>query len=160
MIGERILITGATGFIGGRLAESLANNNRVKALVRNITESKTGHLKRLGVELVQGDLADLDSLRGAVRDVDIVYHLAEEGGFSRRAYSTNVEATRALIDASQSIHVKRFVYVSTVAVNASEPDAQGVNRYAPYPWYFHAVAKSEGEQYGFARSAGTGFPFR
>ena len=157
--GERILITGATGFIGGRLAERLARENRVKALVRDTAESKTSRLRSLGVELIPGDLCDLDSLRSAVRDVDLVYHLAEDGGFSRKACRINIEATRTLIDASQSIQVKRFIYVSTVAVNTNYQRLNDSTHYEPYPWYLHTVAKCEGEKYGFEKCRRGGFPF-
>ncbi len=157
--GERILITGATGFIGGRLAERLARENHVKALVRDTAESKTSRLRSLGVELIPGNLRDLDSLRNAVRDVDLVYHLAEESGFSRKACRINLEATKTLLDTSQSIQVKRFVYVSTVAVNINHQRRDDSTHYEPYPWYLHAVAKCEGEKYGFEKYRRDGFPF-
>lgn len=157
--GERILITGATGFIGGRLAERLARENHVKALVRDAAESKTGRLRSLGVELIPGNLRDLDSLRNAVRDAGLVYHLAEESGFSRKACRINLEATKTLIDASQSIQVKRFVYVSTVAVNTNRQRRDDSTHYEPYPWYLHTVAKCEGEKYGFEKCRRDGFPF-
>ncbi len=157
--GERILITGATGFIGGRLAEQLAGKNHVKALVRNAAESKTGRLHSLGVELIPGNLRDLDSLRNAIREVDIVYHLAEESGFSRKTCRVNIEAAKTLIDAAQAIDVKRFVYVSTVAINTNRQRLDDPTHYEPYPWYLHTVAKCEGEKYGFEKCRRDRFPF-
>lgn len=159
MNGQRILVTGATGFIGGRLAEQLAGENHIKALVRGIAESKTGCLRSLGVELFPGNLRDLDSLRSAVRDVDLVYHVAEEDGFSRKTCRVNLEATKTLMDASQAIGVKRFVYVSTVAVNVNRQRRDDPTHYEPYPWYLHSVAKCEGEKYGFEKCRRDGFPF-
>ncbi|MBA4376731.1 MAG: hypothetical protein C0401_11240 [Anaerolinea sp.] len=157
--GERILITGATGFIGGCLAEQLASENQVSALVRDTAESKTNRLLSLGVELIPGDLHDLDSLRNAIYSTDIVYHLAEERGFSRKACCVNIEATKTLIDASQSGEVKRFVYVSTVAVNNNLLKREDHTHYEPYPWYLHTVAKCAGEKYGFEKYRHDGFPF-
>lgn len=155
MHGKRVLITGARGFIGGRLARALAATNEVRALVRNVDAAGARELLPLGVKLVQGDLGDVGSLQAAVRDVDFVYHLAEAKGFSRRAHWVNVAATRALIDAAQSTEVERFVYVSTIAVNGPEES----DRCRPYRWYLHAVGKSEGERYGFKKHREQAFPF-
>jgi len=157
--GERILITGATGFIGGHLAEQLARENHVKALARDTAESKTNRLRSLGVELIPGDLRDLGSLRNAVCDIDIVYHLAEERGFSRKACRVNIEATKTLIDTSLSVGIKRFVYVSTVAVNNNLLKREDHTHYEPYPWYLHTMAKCADEKYGFEKYKHDGFPF-
>ncbi|MCH1440368.1 MAG: NAD-dependent epimerase/dehydratase family protein [Rubripirellula sp.] len=72
---KRALVTGATGFIGHHLVQRLiAQGADVKCLVRSLTRS--ADLSQFDVTLVQGDLADGPSLAEAVKDVDVVYHLA------------------------------------------------------------------------------------
>lgn len=76
MIGERILVTGATGFIGANLVKRLAVNGLdVTCLVRQ--PSRAQHLERQGVRVVAGDITgNLDGLTEAVRGKDTVFHLA------------------------------------------------------------------------------------
>lgn len=72
---KRCLITGASGFIGGHLAEVLVSRGEtVRCLVRKSSDRSV--LERLGVEVCFGDVTDLDSLDEPVRDVDAVFHLA------------------------------------------------------------------------------------
>jgi len=69
------LVTGATGFIGHHLVQRLlAQGTIVKCLVRS--KSRSADLSQLDVTLVQGDVEDCNSLAEAVKDVDVVYHLA------------------------------------------------------------------------------------
>lgn len=159
MNSQRILITGATGYIGKSLAESLVANHRVKVLVRK--SSSAGSLINLGAEPVWSDLSDIASLEKAIDDVDIVYHLAEAKGSPKNAYEINVKGTKALIDFSETRKVKRFVFASTVAVMgaAQKLPADEDQPYDPYHLYFHAVAKTECEQYGFKKFRESGFPF-
>jgi uncharacterized protein YbjT (DUF2867 family) len=73
------LLTGATGFVGGRLMDALlARGFEVRALVRD--RSRARHLERGGVELFEADVLDADSLRGAGDGVDTAYYLVHSMG--------------------------------------------------------------------------------
>ena len=71
----RVLVTGATGFIGSKLTQRLVERgDDVTCLVR--ASSKVDHLRELGVRLALGDMRDDEAIRAAVTSVDVVYHLA------------------------------------------------------------------------------------
>jgi uncharacterized protein YbjT (DUF2867 family) len=71
----KYFVTGATGFVGGRVARRLrAAGHQVVALVRTL--SKAGELSTLGVELAAGDVTDRESMRAPMRGVDGVFHIA------------------------------------------------------------------------------------
>jgi nucleoside-diphosphate-sugar epimerase len=112
----RAFVTGATGFLGGRLVTKLRERgDEVVALVRAPERAAP-----LDAELVQGDLSDRDALRRAVDGVDGVFHLAAryEVGIpaSERdaMYETNVHGTTDVLDAAWEAGVPRIVHVSTV----------------------------------------------
>lgn len=116
--GKSVLITGATGFIGSRVAKELVKRgSRVLALVRNPT--KTRDLEDAGISVVLGDMADTDSLEMAVRGCQLVLHFAgTTNEFKPRAHfeRVNVEGTRVLAEAALKERVERFVQISTVWV--------------------------------------------
>ncbi|MBO0769476.1 MAG: NAD-dependent epimerase/dehydratase family protein [Solirubrobacterales bacterium] len=120
-----ILLTGASGFVGGHIAERLvAEGQRVRCLVR--TSSETGRLESLaadgdgpGVELVLGDLNDAGSLARALDGVDAVVHsaaLVTDWATVEEIRAANVEGTRALVTAAVRARVRRFVQISTTDV--------------------------------------------
>lgn len=117
----RIFITGATGFIGGHVAEKLrARGDDVVALVRS--PEKASKLRDLGVELVEGDLSDVDTMKSAMQGADAVIHGAAiyKVGIPKSErpamYEANVKGTENVLDAAVEVGVPRVVYVSTVAV--------------------------------------------
>jgi dihydroflavonol-4-reductase len=117
-------LTGATGFIGGALAERLRERRvEVRALVRR--GSRTGRLAAVGVQTIAGDLAgDLSGLSDALHGVDTVFHVGALLGppyLPRdRFFAVNRDGTQRLVDACAT-RVARFVHVSTVAVVGSIP---------------------------------------
>ena len=114
-------MTGATGFIGGRLAAKLRERgDEVVALVRN--PDKAGDLERAGVELIEGDLANFDAIRRGSEGADAVFHAAAiyKVGIPKsqhdEMYETNVRGTERVLDAAAQAGVPKIVYVSTINV--------------------------------------------
>jgi nucleoside-diphosphate-sugar epimerase len=114
----KVLVTGGTGFVGGRLVRDLLREGvRVKVLARKTSE--LGELQDLGAELVFGDIAHEESLTGAAQDVDVVYHLAAQlGGWGipeKTFRDVNVLGTRNMLESC--LRAKGlFVYISTPGV--------------------------------------------
>lgn len=115
--GTRVAITGATGFIGGRLAERLLEQGaQVRCLVRGIGTAV--RLARLPVEIRKVDLVDEAAVAEALEGIDLVFHCA----YDPRSAPQNLTGTRNLIAASLKHGVKRFVYTSTFSVYEPFPD--------------------------------------
>lgn len=110
----KILVTGATGKVGSRLAKRLAERGaRVRALVRDPGRAEA--LLGVGIELAPGDLLDVHSLAGAVRGLDAVVHCAAffRGATPEQAHAVNDLGTQHLASAARDAAVKRFVFTST-----------------------------------------------
>lgn len=117
--GQTILLTGATGFIGGHVVRRLLREKRaaVRALVRD--PAKAEGLARMGVELVKGDLSDAGALTQAVRGCPLVLHAAAQVSSvpHRKTFlESNVAGTENLLRAAVDAGVERFVHLSSVAV--------------------------------------------
>lgn len=121
----RMLVTGATGFIGGHLACYLATQgHRVRALVRRDSPARRPELveglAEVGVELVGGDVTDFEAVCAAMDGMEAVFHLAavrDVWGISEPVYHrVNVEGTRHLLEAAARAGVHRVVYCSSVGV--------------------------------------------
>ncbi|MFY1824524.1 NAD-dependent epimerase/dehydratase family protein [Myxococcus fulvus] len=116
----KILVTGATGKVGSRLTQRLAERgHEVRALVRE--PARATLLKEARVELAQGDLLDAGSLVPAVRGVDAVVHCAAffRGATPEQAHAVNDLGTQHLATASRAASVKRFIFTSTGLVYGS-----------------------------------------
>lgn len=126
-----ILITGATGFIGSRMAQRLQNQGvelRLLGRLRNDVErSRAATLQSLGLAVHEIDLTEAD-LAGQVEGVDFVIHLAaaQHEANQPEAYfeKVNVQGTRRLLEASIAANVRRFVYGSTIGVYGQALDGE------------------------------------
>ncbi len=111
----KVLVTGASGFLGGYLAEELVRRgHRVMGMVRK--GSDTDLLRKLGIELRIGDLADQTSLETVTKGVDAVIHLAAYYTLkgSKELYeSINVQGTKSLMEAMLKNGVHRLIYCSS-----------------------------------------------
>ena len=126
LIVKPTLVTGATGFVGWHVARALLERgDSVRALARD-----PARLRELpGVQGVQGDLRDPASLERAVEGCGVVFHVAADYRLWTREpeemYRSNVEGTRAMLEAARRAGVERFVYTSTVGCIGVPPDGIG-----------------------------------
>jgi nucleoside-diphosphate-sugar epimerase len=116
---RRVLVTGATGFVGGRLAEILCLREGwdVQALVHN--PSHASRLARLPVKMVMGDLGNESDVARIVEGCDAVVHCAigNTWGASKTNFDVTVRGTERLAAAALAQRVSRFVHLSTFAVH-------------------------------------------
>ena len=128
-----ILVTGASGFLGGRLVEVLSTQgNAVRAATRLVSRARA----LPGVEWVQCDLADEEELRVALRNIQTVFHCAAlcgAPGSLEEFEDANVRGTLRLVRIAADAGVKTFVHVSSMTVYAA-PDARGtiLDENSPY----------------------------
>ena len=120
-----ILVTGASGFVGSAVARQLAQaGEQVRVLVRS-TSSRV-NLAGPKLDIVQGDLRDAPSLDRAMRNVRVLFHVAADYRLWARddteIIRTNVDGTRALMEAAIRAGVERIVYTSSVATLKAQPD--------------------------------------
>lgn len=117
----RIAITGATGFLGGRIAKRLRDRgDEVVALVRRSSQATI--LAGIGCEIVEGSLDDSVAVERLVDRADAVFHIAGrfEVGIPKvecpKMQDTNIGGTRRVIDACMTAGVKKVVYASSIIV--------------------------------------------
>src|SRR5438132_10411394 len=117
----KYFVTGATGFIGGRVTRQLVDaGQEVVAIARNPERAKD--LVSLGVDVRPGDITDPDSLRRPMAGVDGVFHIAGwyKIGSKDRAEGEriNVAGTRNVLTAMRDLGIRKGVYTSTLAVSS------------------------------------------
>jgi nucleoside-diphosphate-sugar epimerase len=145
----KILITGATGFIGRHLVKALKNEGRsIKCLIRK--SSQIDFLKELNAEIVYGDLRDKDSLKKALIETDIIYNVAGEV-FALDAgnyYSVNVSGVNNLLEACSNGSVRKLIHLSSSSATGPNPVRDlPVNENSPCcPITPYGKSKLEGEK--------------
>jgi nucleoside-diphosphate-sugar epimerase len=117
----KYFVTGATGFLGGRVVRQLTEaGHQVHALARNPEKAKD--LEALGVSIHQGDITEKESMRAPMEGVDGVFHIAGWYKIGARdkspGYSINVGGTRNVLELMQELKIPKGVYTSTLAVNS------------------------------------------
>ena len=150
----RALITGANGFLGAHLARRLAQRgDTVRCLVRR--GSGADALRGLSVETVEGDVTDPASLDPAMKDVEIVFHLAgiRRAPVRRTFLEVNAEGTRNVCEAMLRAGARRLVLAGSLAASGpSSPDRpkREEDPFEPREWYGESKAEAERIAFGYS----------
>ncbi|MCS7303705.1 MAG: NAD-dependent epimerase/dehydratase family protein [Thermoguttaceae bacterium] len=147
---SKVLVTGGSGFVGSHLAEALvARGDQVTCLVRRT--SRKEFLETLGVQLVYGDLGDVESLAKAVRGQEVVYHVAGLTHVLDRQefYRVNAEAVGRVAEACAKAGPSPPVLVLVSSLAAAGPARHGRPRTEqdpPEPVSHYGRSKLAGEE--------------
>jgi UDP-glucose 4-epimerase len=124
----RVLITGGAGFIGSHLADALiARGDQVVAL-DNFSTGSTANIKHItkNFEIIDGDIRNIDLINDAIKDVDLVFHMAAALGVntilesSLESISTNIAGSEVVLNAAAN-HKKRILIASTSEIYGKNP---------------------------------------
>ncbi|MBR9981795.1 MAG: NAD-dependent epimerase/dehydratase family protein [Desulfatitalea sp.] len=133
-----LLVTGGGGFLGGAIVRQLVGNAE---RVRSFSRGRYPDLEALGVEQVQGDLADADAVKRACEGVEAVFHVAAKPGVwgpYETYHQANVTGTQNVIDACRQCGVRRLIHTSSPSVVFDGRDMEGVDESVPYPDHYEA----------------------
>jgi len=146
---RRALVTGATGFVGTALCDALRQQNwDVRRALR------TGHAPASVEDSIVGDIGRVADWSAALRDVDVVVHLAarthvirDTAAEPRAEYRRlNVEGTRTLAHAAQTTGVRRFIFLSSIKVNGEATTVRPFTENdTPQPEDAYGISKWEAE---------------
>lgn len=145
----KALVTGGGGFLGGVIVRMLREQGDQ---VVSISRSNYPMLAGLGVEQIQGDLADLTTVTRAAQGCNIIYHVAAKAGIwgsFDSFYQANVIGTQHILDVSSKLGINKLVYTSSPSVVFDGSDVEGGDESLPYPDHyesFYPQTKAMAEQ--------------
>jgi len=149
----KYLVTGGAGFIGSHIAEALLDQGQSVILFDNLATGRETNLAALRGEaqFIQGDLRDLDTLRTAMKDVEIVFHQAALASVPRSiadpitSLETNVNGTQNVLLAARDAKVRRVIYASSSSVYGNTAQLPKREDMPTHPMSPYAVQKLTGE---------------
>ncbi len=159
MNGFRYLVTGGAGFIGSNIVEELLKRGETVRVLDNFSTGRKENLQLVSgypssaIEIIEGDIRDLEAVRKAVDGVDIVLHQAALPSIPRSIQDPittneiNISGTLNMLKAAADCKVKRFIYASSSSVYGDNPALPKHEDMVPDPLSPYAVSKLAGEKY-------------
>jgi nucleoside-diphosphate-sugar epimerase len=135
----KALVTGGGGFLGGAILRGLLRKGHQ---VRSFSRGVYPVLEELGVEALQGDVAEAARVQEACRNCEVVFHVAAKAGIWGKYggyYQSNVKGTENVIEACRREGISRLVYTSSPSVIFDGEDMEGVDERVPYPKRYKAA---------------------
>ena len=140
----RVLVTGGSGFVGANLVTELLDRGHT---VRSFDRAPSPLGDHAGLEVIEGDICNPETVAAAVKDIDTIIHTAAiidlMGGASvteeyrKRSFAVNVTGTENLVRAAQAAGVKRFVYTASNSVVMGGQRISGGDETLPYTQRFN-----------------------
>ena len=134
----KVLVTGGGGFLGGAIVRQLLERGDT---VRSYSRAAYPELARLGIDQLQGDLADQEALCKAAQGCEIIYHVAAKPGIwgsYQEFHQANVTGTENVLEACRLHGINKLVYTSSPSVVFDGRDVTGGDESLPYPAHFEA----------------------
>lgn len=157
-----MLVTGASGFIGKNLVKELSKKHEITCLVRDIKKSSA--LKDYGATLIKGCLEDKKSLRKALKNSEIVYHLASVAN-PNLIKDENLckisieEGTKNLVEVCDQKGIEKFIFFSSIgAIGARNVKAPVDENVDCRPTSFYGIYKRRAELFLLKKFSDSGFP--
>ena len=133
----KILVTGATGFVGYHVARKLKEKNLGEIFCLARPESEKKFLMELGVKIVEGDLRNPESLEQALEGAEILFHVAADYRLwaknPEELVQSNVQGTKNILEAAKGAGVKKVVYTSSVSAVGRPENGSGDETMEPSP---------------------------
>ena len=134
MPNKKVLITGATGFVGNRLAERMAlgGGYDVSVLIHRFSGPGLARLARLPVKFLAVDILDLEALETAIEELDLIVHMAYgTSGSDTERRDVTVSSTENIMRLGLAKKVDKIIHFSTAAVHGINPQLSIVAENAP-----------------------------
>lgn len=152
----RILVTGGAGFIGSHLTDELLSDGHKVCAVDNLVNGSVINLddakKSNSFSFLEADILDLDKMKSATKDVDVIYHLACLGVRHSlhspiENHRVNAEGTLNMLEAARENNVKKFFYISSSEVYGEAKTFPLDENSMTYPTTVYGSGKLAGENY-------------
>jgi nucleoside-diphosphate-sugar epimerase len=156
-VGEQglYLVTGGAGFIGSHIVEALVRRGERVRVLDNLITGKRANIEHLasGIEFIEGDIRDLETIRRAVEGVRIIFHEAAIPSVPRSVndpllnHESNINGTFNVLLAARDAGVRRLVYAASSSAYGEKGTGAKVEDQLPNPLSPYAAAKLVGEYY-------------
>jgi len=133
---KQALVTGGGGFLGSSIVRMLLDKG---LSVRSLQRSDSPDLRKLGVDIIRGNISGRSIVTNAAEGCDVIFHVAAKAGVwgdYDDYYQCNVTGTKNIIDACQTHDIQKLIYTSSPSIVFAGEDEENINESTPYADHF------------------------